>query len=366
MNEEKKKYYSRILFKTGVLIFTLVLLYLAYKFAMFYVPFIIAFLIATMIEPLIKFFMNKCKLKRKASATISLILVVVIIGSLLAVLVSAIISESKVLLNNLNSSMDDIYNWGLGIINSFANGKIAIPQDWMSTVQDSLGSIIEVLKNIVTGFASGIINFAGAVPTTITYAVITILAIIFMCYDRDYVKNLLKQQIPKKWLEKANEIVVKSLKIIWNYIKAEARLSLLCFILITIGLNILNLCGFNIEYVAIMSILIGFVDLLPLFGAGFVMVPWTVVLLIQGNAPAGIAVFVLWLVWYVIKQFLEPKFVSKQMGMHPIFTLLGMYTGFKLFGVIGLLLGPIIFLVIREVFANNVNKGILKDFFELE
>ena len=320
--------------------------------------------------------MNKCKLKRKASATISLILVVVIIGSLLAVLVSAIISESKVLLNNLNSSMDDIYNWGLGIINSFANGKIAIPQDWMSTVQDSLGSIIEVLKNIVTGFASGIINFAGAVPTTITYAVITILAIIFMCYDRDYVKNLLKQQIPKKWLEKANEIVVKSLKIIWNYIKAEARLSLLCFILITIGLNILNLCGFNIEYVAIMSILIGFVDLLPLFGAGFVMVPWTVVLLIQGNAPAGIAVFVCGnplcpfghssVIFLQVTHFLEPKFVSKQMGMHPIFTLLGMYTGFKLFGVIGLLLGPIIFLVIREVFANNVNKGILKDFFELE
>ena len=349
MNEEKKKYYSRILFKTGVLIFTLVLLYLAYKFAMFYVPFIIAFLIATMIEPLIKFFMNKCKLKRKASATFSFILVVVIIGSLLAVLVSAIISESKVLLNNLNSSMDDIYNWGLGIINSFANGKIAIPQDWMSTVQDSLGSIIEVSKNIVTGFASGIINFAGAVPTTITYAVITILAIIFMCYDRDYVKNLLKQQIPKKWLEKANEIVVKSLKIIWNYIKAEARLSLLCFTLITIGLNILYLCGFNIEYVAIMSIIIGFVDLLPLFGAGFVMVPWTVVLLIQGNAPAGIAVFVLWLVWSVIKQFLEPKFVSKQMGMHPIFTLLGMYTGFKFLGIWGMVLGPIILIILKNI-----------------
>ena len=127
-----------------------------------------------------------------------------------------------------------------------------------------------------------------------------------------------------------------------------------------------NLCGLNIEYVAIMAILIGFVDLLPLFGAGFIMVPWSIILIIQGNSVAGIAVFVLWLAWSVIKQFLEPKFVSKQMGMHPIFTLLGMYTGFKLFGVIGLLLGPIIFLVIREVFSNNVNKGILKDFFELE
>lgn len=366
MNEEKKKYYSRILFKSVVLVFTLLLLFLAYKLAMFYVPFIIAFLIATMIEPLIRFFMNRCKLKRKVSASISLISVAIIIGSLLTVLISAIISESKVLLNNLNGSMDEAYNWGINLINDFSNGRFSIPSDWMNIIQDSLGSLVEVIKNIVSNFATGIINLAGQVPTVITYTVITILAIIFMCYDRDYVKNLLKGQIPKKWIEKANEIILKSLKIIWNYIKAEAKLSLLCFILVTIGLCIFNLCGLNIEYVAIMAILIGFVDLLPLFGAGFIMVPWSIILIIQGNAPAGIAIFVLWLAWSVIKQFIEPKFVSKQMGMHPIFTLLGMYTGFKLFGVIGLLLGPIIFLVIREVFSNNVHKGILKDFFELE
>lgn len=366
MNEEKKKYYSKILFKTVVLIFTLVLLFLAYKLAIFYVPFIIAFLIATMIEPLIKFFMNKCKLKRKPAAAISLILVVVIIGSLLAVLISAIISEAKVLLMNLNSSMDDVYNWGLGIINYFSNGNIVIPQDWISAVQDSLSSIVEVVKNIVYGFATGVINFAGHVPGFITYTIITILAIIFMCFDRDFVKKLLREQIPQKWLNKSKEILSKSLSIIWNYIKAEAKLSLLCFVFVTIGLVIFNLFGFNLEYIAILAILIGFVDLLPLFGAGFIMVPWTIILLIQGNTPAGIAVFALWLAWTIIKQFIEPKFVSKQMGMHPIFTLLGMYTGFRLFGVIGLLLGPIIFLVIREVFSNNVNKGILKDFFELE
>lgn len=366
MNNEKRKYYSRILFKTIVLIFTLFLLFLAYKFAMFYVPFIIAFLIASMIEPLIKFFMNKCKLKRKISATISLVLVVAIVGTLIAILISAIISEARVLLTNLNTSMDDVYNWGLGIINNIANGNIAIPTDWLSAIQDSLSSIIGVVKNIVYGFATGVINFAGRVPGFITYSIITILAIIFMCFDRDYVKTLIKDQIPKKWLDKANEILTKSLSISWNYIKAETKLSLLCFIFVTIGLILFNIFGLDIEYIAIMAILIGFVDLLPLFGAGFVMVPWTIVLLIQGNSVAGIAVFALWLTWSVIKQFIEPKFVSKQMGMHPIFTLIAMYTGFKLFGVIGLLLGPIIFLIIREVFSNNVNKGILKDFFELE
>ena len=142
MNEEKKKYYSRILFKSVILVFTLLLLFLAYKLAMFYVPFIIAFLIATMIEPLIKFFMNKCKLKRKVSASISLILVVIIIGSLLTVLISAIISESKVLLNNLNGSMDEAYNWGMNLINDFSNGRFSIPSDWMTIIQDSLGSLV--------------------------------------------------------------------------------------------------------------------------------------------------------------------------------------------------------------------------------
>lgn len=112
---------------------------------------------------------------------------------------------------------------------------------------------------------------------------------------------------------KANEIVVKSLKIIWNYIKAEAKLSLLCFVLVSIGLCIFNLCGLNIEYVAIMAILIGFVDLLPLFGAGFIMVPWSIILIIQGNSVAELKCICIMACLVCYKTILEPKFVSKQM-----------------------------------------------------
>ena len=54
------------------------------------------------------------------------------------------------------------------------------------------------------------------------------------------------------------------------------------------------------------------------------------------------------------------------MGMHPIFTLLGMYTGFRIFGVIGLMLGPILLLIIKNVFGALIEKGVLKTFFEKE
>ena len=115
-----------------------------------------------------------------------------------------------------------------------------------------------------------------------------------------------------------------------------------------------------------MSTIIGFVDLLPLFGAGAVMIPWAIYLGITGNLPLAIAVICLWGVWAILKQLIEPKMVSKQMGMHPIVTLLGMYTGFRIIGVLGLMVGPIIFLIIANVFKELLRKGVLKSFFEMD
>ena len=82
--------------------------------------------------------------------------------------------------------------------------------------------------------------------------------------------------------------------------------------------------------------------------------------------PLAIAVMILWIIWAVIKQFLEPKFVSRQMGMNPIFTLIGMYTGFRFFGVLGLMIGPILLLILTNIFKRLFEKGIVKSFFELE
>lgn len=366
MENDSTKYYSKIIFKVIILAFILLGIFIAYKVAMFYVPFLIAILIATMIEPIIRFFMRKTKMKRKMASIISLILVVLIIGSLITLLVTALVSESKTLLANLNTSFSDAYRWAGNIINDLKDGRIQLPDGMLNTINDSLGGIIDSAKGIVYNVLTTVINTISSVPTMITYILITILAIVFICLDRDYVIGLAKKHFPKKWIAKAGEVVHQTCSISWNYIKAEAKLSGLCFILVTIGLIIFNICGLKVEYLAIMAILIGFVDLLPLFGAGAVMVPWTIYLYFTGNVPLAIAVLALWLVWAVIKQLIEPKFVSKQMGMHPIFTLFGMYTGFKIFGVLGLMLGPIILLIIKNVFNSLIEKGILKSFFEME
>lgn len=361
--EKDTKYYMKIITKVIILVLAIIGIYLSYKLAIFYLPFIIAMIIAALVEPIIKFFMKHTKMKRKLASIVSLILVVVVIGGLLFGLSSKLIIEAQSLLSNLNIYFEDIYNWNIELIE---NVEENLSQDDMEMIQNALLGIIDALKAVVMNLLTGLITIITSIPNAITYSVITLLAIVFICFDKQYLPNTIRSQIPTKWFEKIKQIIKEMCSVSVKYIKAEAKLSFICFILVLTGLLFVNLIGIKVEYLLIMAVLIGFVDILPLFGAGAVMVPWTIYLLVTGNIPVAIAVGIIWIIWAVLKQIIEPKMVSEEMGMHPIFTLIGMYTGFRLAGVFGLILGPIILLIIKNIFGELINKGVIKSFLEME
>ena len=86
-----------------------------------------------------------------------------------------------------------------------------------------------------------------------------------------------------------------------------------------------------------MALFIGFVDALPILGSGTVMIPWAIISGINGDINLGIAIIVLLIIMSIVRQVLEPKLVSKNIGVHPIFTLIAMYTGFKAIGILRLI-----------------------------
>ena len=65
----------------------------------------------------------------------------------------------------------------------------------------------------------------------------------------------------------------------------------------------------------------------------------------------------------VVRQFIEPRVVSKHIGIHPIFTLIAMYTGFKFIGVMGMLIGPIVLIILKNIFSTMIDKGVGKAIF---
>lgn len=356
-------YWTRVLKKFLYVILILIGLFLAFKLSIFYMPFLIAFIISLMIEPAIKFLMKKMKLTRKVSSIIIFIIVsVVIIGGLIWGIVS-LISEASNLLQGLNGYVEKAYILFQNFTNKFDFNKIRLPSEINTIIQNSTGGLFTTLSNWIRNALTGLLNVVTSIPAIAIYFVVTITALYFICVDKVYILDQIEHHFPKKWVFKVGTHIRDLIKTLGGYLKAEATLILVSFIISLVGLYILKFARFNIEFPLLMALFIGFVDALPILGSGTVMVPWAIISALNGDLKLGIAILVLFAIMSTIRQFLEPKLVSKKIGTHPIFTLIAMYTGFKFIGVIGMLVGPIILIVIKNVFATLIDEGVVKSLF---
>lgn len=357
-------YWTRVGRRILYVILILIGLIIALKLSVFYMPFLIAFIISLIIEPAIRFIMKKLKLTRKTSSIIIFVLVATVILGGLAWGIVALFSEASNLLQSLNFYVDKMYSLFQSFANRFDFNKIHFPNEINQVLQNSTGVIINTASNWLRNSLTGLLNIITSIPTIAIYFVVTIMALYLICVDKVYILDQIEHHIPKKWVFKLGTHIKELTKTLGGYLKAEVTLILISFIISLIGLYILKIAKFNIEYPLLMALFIGFVDALPILGSGTVMVPWAIISGLNGDLKLGIAIIILFAIMSTIRQFLEPKLVSKHIGTHPIFTLIAMYTGFKFLGVIGLLVGPIILIIIKNVFATFIDEGVVKTIFD--
>ena len=108
------------------------------------------------------------------------------------------------------------------------------------------------------------------------------------------------------------------------------------------------------ENAAVIASLIALFDFMPILGSGMILLPWTIFTLIQGKIGRGIGLLVLWLVVVIARQIIEPRIVSKRVGLYPLVTLFFMWLGLKIFGGVGMLALPVIVLVIKDLYESGL------------
>ena len=357
-------YWTRVIRKIIYVIAILVGLYLAFKLSLFYMPFLIAFIISLIIEPLIRLLMKKTKLTRKKSAiTIFVIVSIIIIGGLTWGTIT-LFSEASSLLQGLNDYFDKIYIQFQNFTNTFNFDKIRLSDEVVKVLQNSTGGILNSVSEWLRGALNNLINIITSIPSIAISVGITVLSLYFICVDKIYILDQIEHHVPEIWVKKVGRHLRDLIKTLGGYLKAEATLILVSFVISLIGLYILEFTGFNIKYPLLMAIFIGFVDALPILGSGTVMIPWAIIEGINGDLKLGVAIIVLLVIMSVARQVLEPKLVSKNIGVHPIFTLIAMYTGFRFIGIIGMLIGPIILIIFKNVFSTFIDQGVVKTIFD--
>lgn len=356
-------YWTRVGKRILYVIFILLGLYIALKLSIFYMPFLVAFVISLIIEPTIKYIMKKTKWSRRTSSIIIFALVsTIFLGSITWGIIT-LFSESSSLLQGLNNNFDKAYIQFQNLISTFNFDKIKLSDEILSVIQNSTGDILETASNWLRNALTSLLNIVTSLPSIAICIGITVVALYFICVDKIYILDQIEHHLPKLWVKKMNNHLREIISSLGGYLKAEVTLILVTFFISLTGLYILKFVGFNIKYPLLMALFIGFVDALPILGSGTVMIPWAILSGINGDIKLGIAIIVLLIIMSVIRQVVEPKLVSKNIGVHPIFTLIAMYTGYKIIGVMGLLIGPIVLIIFKNIFSNLIDRGVFKTIF---
>ena len=358
--------YVCIIKKSIIAILILIAFIITFKLSVFYIPFLIAYIISLIIEPLIRWIKRKTNFTRKTSSIIVLITIFSVFIGLIVYGIISLITETTNFLSDFNLYLEKTISFIENIFNNFKIDGIKIPEEVKKIGESAATDFVNSLALKVKDFLTTFLNYLGAIPTILIYIIITILATYFITSDKFYILDRMEHHLSKKMVGKLSKHVKEITKSLGDYLKAEIILIGISFFIILIGLNIFKILGMEIKYPVLMAIFIGFIDALPILGAGFIMIPWVLFNFLNNNLNLGFSLLGLYIFNLVIRQVLEPKIVSSKIGIHPIFTLIAMYTGFKIIGVIGMLIGPITLIILKNIFADKFDKGFLNSITDVD
>lgn len=201
----------------------------------------------------------------------------------------------------------------------------------------SLAPVVSKLLTMLVSYLGGVLGGAlKATPSALLGALVTVLFIYYASMDRDRIVSGLRSVLPKEWGDKLSRVRGTAIRVGMGYVRAYGLIFLLTFSEILVGLLIL--CP---AYSLLGALFIAVVDILPVFGAGFVLIPWGIACLLSGQMLRGIGLLVLYVIVTVVRQIAEPHILGGSMGVHPLLTLTGMYLGYRFFGFSGMMIAPI-------------------------
>ena len=192
----------------------------------------------------------------------------------------------------------------------------------------------------VKALASGAVSIPGALVTTI----VTIVSSFYIAADYRMVLGFLKKLIPASCRDHVVQAVDYAKTAVLVYIKSYSIMFCITFAELWLGFAILG-----VPYQLGLAFGIAVFDLMPILGVGGILLPWGAISLLMGNFPLGLGVIALYLVICAVRNALEPRIVGKQIGLHPLATLVAMVVGLKLAGLVGMMLLPISLVAITRM-----------------
>lgn len=211
-----------------------------------------------------------------------------------------------------------------------AGGPLLSEKDLSGVVRDGFSSLVSSFSRFLGGILS-------RVPSFLLALLVSVFASVWFSSDPNGLRRLSERVIPPPWRERVERLRRGFFRGIGTVVYAYGILFLVTFFLLLVGLSLLR-----VPYALLLSLMVALFDLLPVLGAGGILVPWGIVSIISGRGAFGACILALSLVIFIVRQLLTPRLVGRGLGIHPLLAFFSVYAGYKLAGAAGVVVGLIL------------------------
>ena len=310
-------------------------------------PFVVAFIIAYLLRRPIRFLSRILHLPKSLVAVLLVVLAYGVIGLVLTLVglrVTATVGGVVDLIPGfytgyLLPTLSDLTVWLENLLAGADPMVLSALEEAQSQLIQMLGQLVSSLSLWLTSLVS---STAASLPGLFIRLLLMVISTFFIAIDYEkivgFILNALRGRTREVVLQIKTYVVGTLFVCIWSY----ALIMFITFTELAIGLRIIG-----VERSTLVAMLIAIFDILPVLGTGGIMVPWAILSLLGGELSKGLSLFVLYVIVTIIRNIIEPKIVGKQIGLHPVLTLMSMFAGTTLFGVVGLFGFPILLSLLR-------------------
>ncbi|UGB32541.1 sporulation integral membrane protein YtvI [Metabacillus sp. B2-18] len=306
------------------------------------VPLIVAFITALFLEPAIRLLQRRGTLNRHLSVLIVFLLFLILISVSGYILTTKVVGEVVQIADNAPSYINEITKVWENFEDDISNTAQDLPPIFVEEVSNQVTSFLQKTRLELTSYVNieNVKAIFTNIPNYLVNLIVYLIALFLFMLELPRLKTKAYSYLTDKTAEKVTFMISRLTYVVMGFIKAQFLVSIIIFVASLIGLLFIAP-----EIALIMSLIIWIIDVIPLIGSIIIMGPWTLYHVVTGDMAIAAKLGVLTIILLVIRRTIEPKVMGTHIGLSPLATLISMYLGLKLFGVLGFFIGPMILIV---------------------
>lgn len=351
---ENRRTYLKVFINLGImLVLLLFFIFVAPRVIIYFMPFVVGWIIAMIASPLVGFFEKKVKIKRKAGSAFVIITViglVIFAGYFVcAKLMEQVIEFAGELPDMWEGTQQEFAQIGerLEAASKYLPDEIEVA---IVKITSNIGEYLgELFGRLGSPAIETLSRFTMNLPSILIGIIMCLLSAYFFVADKDYLSNLLHKVMTQSMLDQVNLVKRGLVRAVGGYFKAQLKIEFWMYLLLVLGFTILR-----VKYAFLIAIGVAFLDLLPFFGTGTVLIPWAIIKFLNGEYTMVIGLLIIWGVGQLARQLIQPRIVGDSVGLEPIPTLFLLFIGYKSAGVVGMIIAVPIGIIVLTMYEEGV------------